>query len=121
MLSDNAQSFGVRAVAEFADRMGFEWKFLSFYSAQANGRVERFIGTLKRSLARAVWDTEREWDELLGNALYLLTSRSSSCQVVRSMSHARCDDLWYHWLPQGSQWDPIRTLRHPMRSHSRGA
>jgi transposase InsO family protein len=70
ILSDNAQCFHAKALRDFAAMRGISWKYVSPYAAQANGKVERFIGTMKRAMLRSLTATVTEWDKTIASILY---------------------------------------------------
>ena len=61
-LSDNGSQFAARSAQEYAKQNGMRWSFVDTYDPQGNGKVERFMRTLKDGLVRAICDDEKSWD-----------------------------------------------------------
>lgn len=47
-----------------------EWKPMFSYAAMSNGRAERMLGMIKKSVGRLVVGSERGWEEELSRAIY---------------------------------------------------
>lgn len=60
---------------------GIDSKFLLAYAYMSNGRAERMVGTIKKSLDRLAEGNERDWEEDLSKEIYGY--------------HPRPLDVWY--------------------------
>ena len=69
IVSDNDTKFNNAPVRDYAKGVGIEWKFVSTYNPRGNAKVERVVGTLKRSLKKMVMSTKKDWDECLNDVL----------------------------------------------------
>lgn len=52
IISDNASCFSAMVVKKFVKNQGITWKSVLAYVPMSNGRAERMMGTLKKSIGR---------------------------------------------------------------------
>jgi Integrase core domain len=112
ILSDNAQCFVALSLREFAGNLGIKWKYVSPYAAQANGKVERFVGTLKRSILRTINGNPSNWDKAIPNILYGYRRRRQSDGLSPF-------ELIYGTQPRLTGVDPVSFIEEPAEEHRR--
>ena len=70
IVSDNATCFTATSLVAFMKNIGTRWKTVAAYAPMSNGRAERMVGTIKRSVGKMVYRERHTWDEKLPHALY---------------------------------------------------
>jgi DNA primase large subunit len=96
---------------DFADKAGIVWKYVSPYSAQASGKVERFVGTLKRSILRYITsENVKSWDKKIPSILYgYLRKRQAECRSPF--------EKFYGAKPRLTVVDPVSFIDEPTEAH----
>ena len=69
MINDQGLEFGAKALREYLEAVGIDQRRTSSYNPQANGKCERFNGTLKQIISRLVNNSRSNWEDKLGPAL----------------------------------------------------
>ena len=69
MISDRGLEFGATALRQYLKDLGIEHRRTTPYNPQANGKCERFNGTLKQIISRLANNTRSDWEDQLGPAL----------------------------------------------------
>ena len=62
IISDNATCFAADATREFLAHHGIKWRPVLAYAPMSNGRAERMVGTIKRSLGKTAYRNRKKWD-----------------------------------------------------------
>ena len=62
IISDNDTKFQSAPVKDYAKKGNVDWKYVSAYNPRGNAKVERMVGTLKRSISKIALATNLEWD-----------------------------------------------------------
>ena len=70
LISDNATCFTANTLARFCHQHKIQWKPVLAYAPMSNGRAERMVGTIKRSLAKSAFKNSTNWDQLLTQTIY---------------------------------------------------
>ena len=73
IVSDNATCFSAAALKNFMSRQGIAWKPVVAYAPMYNGKAERTIGTIKRSIRKTLLgkrDATSKWESALKQILY---------------------------------------------------
>ena len=70
ILSDGDSKFDNTAGRDFAKESPMTWKVISVYNPRGNAKLERMVGTLKRSITKMVTaNPEHEWSRYLSDIL----------------------------------------------------
>lgn len=54
IISDNATCFTAKVLQDFMSKQGIRWHTVLAYAPMSNGKAERMVGTIKRSIGRIV-------------------------------------------------------------------
>lgn len=68
VISDQGKQFVSKSFEELCSQFQMKHEPVSAYHQQANGKVERFIGYLKKTLATITKSDQSNWDKLLDNS-----------------------------------------------------
>ena len=69
LITDQGLEFGALELRRYLQDVGIEQRRTTSYNPQANGKCERFNGTLKQIIARLINNTRDNWEDQLGPAL----------------------------------------------------
>ena len=69
LITDLGLEFGAHALRNYLEDVGVEHRRTTSYNPQANGKCERFNGTLKRIITRLINNDRNTWEDQLGPAL----------------------------------------------------
>ena len=69
LLTDLGLEFGAHALRDYLEAVGIDHRRTTCYNPQANGKCERFNGTLKRIITRLTNNDRGSWEDQLGPAL----------------------------------------------------
>ena len=72
LISDQGSNLTSRVLTRLYKGLGIDKRRTTTYHPQANGKVERFHGTLAVILRDLIDDDQRNWDEKLSTALYAI-------------------------------------------------
>lgn len=85
---------------------GTEWRTVFSYAPMSNGRAERMVVTIKRSIGRLMYSAGNCWAELMGKAVFGYRRRATKdghspfyilyCVGPRLIS---CDEVDLHKVP----------------------
>ena len=78
IISDNATCFAADATREFLAHHGIKWRPVLAYAPMSNGRAERMVGTIKRSLGKTAYRNRKKWDEEVPFVVYGYRRRQMS-------------------------------------------
>ncbi len=78
IISDNATCFSAKSLLNFMNEHGTEWKTVMAYAPVSNGKAERMVGTIKRSITKTVLKSKQEWDEAIDQVVYGYRRRRNS-------------------------------------------
>ena len=101
VVSDNATFFTASVLDAFMARNGITWKTVLPYAPMSNGRAERMVGTLKRSIRKTIVGAAYaivRWDDALSHALYGYHRRKMEVGLSPS-------ELLYEVLPRMAPGD----------------
>lgn len=62
-MSDNDTKFNSSPIKDFAKRKSIKCKYTSTYNPRVNAKVERLVGTRKRSMKKVILPTGKQWDQ----------------------------------------------------------
>ena len=103
--SDSGSTFVSQAVHSLCDCFNIKKEESSPYHPQGNGKVEKFIGFLKRSLALITpQDKLHKWDELIDHCLYAYrtsinrTIKTSPFELIYGRNDIMPQDLAFNIL-----------------------
>jgi len=82
VISDNGCNFTSALTLEFEKMMGCSPKFVSPYHPEANGLVERFIGTFRNMLHHVIIADEHQWDKLIPFVIWAYEEVPNSTTVL---------------------------------------
>ena len=109
--SDSGSTFVSQAIHSLCECFNMRKEESSPYHPQANGKVEKFIGFLKRSLALITpQDNLHKWDELVDHCLYAYrtsinrTIKTSPFELLYGRKDLMPQDLAYNiYKPENTQ------------------
>ena len=78
IISDNATCFSAKSLLKFMDEHGTQWKTVMAYAPVSNGKAERMVGTMKRSITKTVLQSKQEWDQVIDQVVYGYRRRRNS-------------------------------------------
>ena len=70
IISDNATCFTATNLKAFMKNEGIDWHTVMAYAPMSNGKAERMIGTIKKSVTKAVKNNPKSWDLVVPSILY---------------------------------------------------
>lgn len=70
IISDNAKCFTAPMLSDFMKKHGVEWRTVLAYAPMSNGRAERMVGTIKRSIGRLINDGGISWDQAVVKTVF---------------------------------------------------
>lgn len=69
IVSDNDPTFIADAFEGYLKKNWTQWKPVSTYAPQANGRAERTVETMMSAIAKVFKSTGKDWDQVIGEVL----------------------------------------------------
>lgn len=78
VLSDRGSSFNNDAFLSLSKVLGYKMHLTAGRHPQANGKTERFVGTLKSTLTTALAEREGHWVDALGPAVFAINASPST-------------------------------------------
>ena len=112
IISDNARCFTAAVVENLVSSYGTRWKTVAEYAPMSNGRVERMVGSIKRAIAKTIFNGHVNWVESIPDILFGYRRR-------RLAGHPSPFQLMYGVPPRMTPRDPTPLLQEPLDPRSR--
>ena len=79
LITDQGLEFGANDFRNYIAAVGVQQRRTTSYNPQANGKCERFNGTLKQIISCLINNTRNNWEDQLGPALLAYNNSVSDC------------------------------------------
>lgn len=70
VLGDNAACFQAKLLLDFIKSHESKLKMVPSYAPMYNGKAERMVGTMKRTVARLVQISDLEWNDIVNKVVF---------------------------------------------------